>query len=398
MPIYTFMCRIGFPKSYLGKILFISFLGVHIPMIGAVSFVLLSVDVTFTESLNILAAMLIATLIGTAATMAVLYALLAPVTEAASALHGYLDGGTVPALPTKYRDRAGILLANVQEAITRLDLSLDLTRTQRDEAVRTKKNKFDVLAGMSHDLRTPLNHVIGFAELMSNESLGPLGTKAYRSYADDIGSSGKDLLQTLQMILDLSSSEAERTEIVMGRVAVAEALHRAINLVHHRAEEQQITYELDTEIREEMAVRTDERTFKQILLHIFDIAMTDPDSTTRIYVSAGDDGTNSTIHVENDCAWRAEDIPADLQVAGSLKAYTDLAGRIDASTPTALCLSLINSLVKSVGGEFMVSTSDQGGRWLAVSLPLFEEIEESMPTNQPDQIDAYLEQEKRYGT
>jgi len=53
----------------------------------------------------------------------------------------------------------------------------------------------DTLAAISHELRTPLNSIIGFAEMMSQEILGPLGSLQYREYTDLIGKAGRSILE-----------------------------------------------------------------------------------------------------------------------------------------------------------------------------------------------------------
>ncbi|MGR3609695.1 MAG: hypothetical protein ACU0BN_12690, partial [Sulfitobacter sp.] len=85
MKIYETLARGNFPKTYTGKILLVSFIGVHVPMFGAVTYVLLADTKPFLEQLDVLGAMLLATLIGTGGTMFVMKELLAPVRAASEA-------------------------------------------------------------------------------------------------------------------------------------------------------------------------------------------------------------------------------------------------------------------------------------------------------------------------
>src|SRR6185295_13124603 len=52
--------------------------------------------------------------------------------------------------------------------------------------------------------RTPLNAILGFSEMMQNETFGPLGHVNYRDYAADIHKSGANLLTLINDVLDLS--------------------------------------------------------------------------------------------------------------------------------------------------------------------------------------------------
>jgi PAS domain S-box-containing protein len=83
----------------------------------------------------------------------------------------------------------------------------------RAEAEEASRAKSAFLANMSHELRTPLNAIIGFAEVMTREVFGPLGSPRYREYLHDVHGSGLHLLQLLEDILDLSKVEAGKLEL-----------------------------------------------------------------------------------------------------------------------------------------------------------------------------------------
>ena len=79
--------------------------------------------------------------------------------------------------------------------------AMRLALRQTDEASRAKSA---FLAAMSHELKTPLNAVLGFSEMLKCELLGPLGQPAYRRYAEDIHVSGMRLLAVIDDILDVA--------------------------------------------------------------------------------------------------------------------------------------------------------------------------------------------------
>lgn len=65
-----------------------------------------------------------------------------------------------------------------------------------------------VLRTLSHEMRTPLNNIIGFADMMSAEMLGPMSHPQYREYAEDIRKSGQSILDLLNELLESSRYEA----------------------------------------------------------------------------------------------------------------------------------------------------------------------------------------------
>lgn len=77
-----------------------------------------------------------------------------------------------------------------------------ITRDPRD------RNWAELMARVNHDLRTPLNAVIGFSELMVLELFGPLGDERYQDYAQHIRDSATDLLKSAEDTLALTALTA----------------------------------------------------------------------------------------------------------------------------------------------------------------------------------------------
>ena len=75
------------------------------------------------------------------------------------------------------------------------------------EAEEANRAKSAFLAAMSHELKTPLNAVIGFSEIIKDEVFGSVGQTTYRDYAADIHASGTKLLGIINDVLDVSRLE-----------------------------------------------------------------------------------------------------------------------------------------------------------------------------------------------
>jgi two-component system cell cycle sensor histidine kinase PleC len=81
---------------------------------------------------------------------------------------------------------------------------------QKSEAESANRAKTEFLANMGHELKTPLNAIIGFAEMLEHEIYGKLGHTRYREYAQDIRMSGEHLASVISDVLDMSQIEAGR--------------------------------------------------------------------------------------------------------------------------------------------------------------------------------------------
>jgi diguanylate cyclase (GGDEF)-like protein len=123
---YASLARIGFPRSYSAKIMLVLFAGTHLPLLALVLYLLLVSPGGLGTHSGVLAALLIATLLGFVATLFALRALLAPVRLASSSLEAYLHDRRKPELPIGFseEDEAGKLMANVQHALDHLDSTI----------------------------------------------------------------------------------------------------------------------------------------------------------------------------------------------------------------------------------------------------------------------------------
>jgi len=155
MKLYHNLSQIGFlKKSYAFKFLFVAFVGIHIPLIGILFFVLYynhSVSAT-----SILVFSLIMTLLATLVTLLVLNQLIRPISIASKSLDDYRNNRKLSILPTEYTDEAGLLLANIQESIY--------------EAESFINEKQDLIYMLSHDLKNFAGNPQGLANLIISEN------------------------------------------------------------------------------------------------------------------------------------------------------------------------------------------------------------------------------------
>jgi two-component system cell cycle sensor histidine kinase PleC len=108
------------------------------------------------------------------------------------------------------RRQAELLLASIREE------QRQLARRYHEEKLRAEaasRSKTAFMAHLSHDIRTPLNHIIGFADLIRHQTFGPIGDARYLGYVDTIKGSGERLLGFFGSILDLAELEGGQREL-----------------------------------------------------------------------------------------------------------------------------------------------------------------------------------------
>jgi signal transduction histidine kinase len=127
--------------------------------------------------------------------------------------------------------------------------------------------RLDFLAKVSHEVRTPLNSIIGFAELMLQERFGPIGNTRYKGYAEDIHQSGLYALSLLNDLLDISKIEAGKFELDFTAVDVGEVVETCGASLQPLAKRTRIV--LRTSLADDLPlVVADPRRLRQILLNL----------------------------------------------------------------------------------------------------------------------------------
>lgn len=119
----------------------------------------------------------------------------------------------------------------------------DLTERlgKAEQSASTAKTTF--LRTMSHELKTPLNAIIGFSDLLKSAP-GRFGAEQVGEYAGLIHTAGGNLLRMLNQILDLTKIAAERYPLERGTVGVRGLLDDACDAMRERAEGKSIALQI----------------------------------------------------------------------------------------------------------------------------------------------------------
>lgn len=173
-------------------------------------------------------------------------------------------------------DFASVPLPDGAMLFTYLDVtdSMRIERALRDrnEALQAADQlKSEFIANVSYELRTPLNTIIGFAEIIANRYFGELNQRQLE-YAEGILGSSHHLLLLINDILDLASIEAGHMTLERESFDLHATLVAILGLTRERARRQSLTvdYDCPTDIG---WIEADERRIKQILFNLMSNAM-----------------------------------------------------------------------------------------------------------------------------
>ncbi|MBI2456037.1 MAG: response regulator [candidate division NC10 bacterium] len=178
-----------------------------------------------------------------------------PILDLQRAVARLREGDFGARLPEDRRDELGDLAAGFNRMASALqDLYANMEnkvaertatlKTTNLELARASQVKSEFLARMSHDLRTSLNAILGFTDLLLTQEADPLTDKQQR-YLGHVANAGQHLLSLINDILDLSRVEAGRLEIHPESCQVAPLLEGTLALFRTQALARRITLTLE---------------------------------------------------------------------------------------------------------------------------------------------------------
>jgi PAS domain S-box-containing protein len=243
------------------------------------------------------------------------------------------------------------------------------------EASNAAKSKF--LSNMSHEFRTPLNHIIGFTELLMGKSFGSLNP-VQEEYLSDVHESSLHLLSLVNDVLDVSKIEAGKLELKPSEIDLKTLLEQSLTIITDTARTRNI--DLKTTIEQiPSTIGADQLRLKQILYNLLsNAAKFTPDGGSVRLSARMTSGKGSPVAAEsmrneveisvadNGIGIRKEDL------ARIFEPFSQLENSLSRKYPgTGLGLSLARNLVEMHGGRIWVESDGPGkGSTFRFTLPI----------------------------
>jgi signal transduction histidine kinase len=175
-----------------------------------------------------------------------------------------------------------IIAVYLQEDYARTNFIINrLLKDSVAEAESANKAKSDFLSVMSHELRSPLISVKGYAEMMEHEMMGPLSEK-YRTYAGDIRTSAEHLVSIIGDVLDYTKITGGHWELNSEPILSTALVHESLTLIRGMAEQKKIT--LHSEVKDEVVLTLDTRLTRQMITNLISNALKFSDAGTAITI------------------------------------------------------------------------------------------------------------------
>ncbi|MFC1914056.1 ATP-binding protein [Chloroflexota bacterium] len=256
------------------------------------------------------------------------------------------------------------LLQENKRLVDSLQRSNKLLFEANEELKKATQAKSDFLAQMSHELRTPLNVVIGFSELMLDEVPGNINEEQKNCLLDIMGS-GRNLLNLINDILDLSKVESGKLELKMANFSLPVVLESLKRVMMPVIAPKGQKLEIDVE-KGLPSVHADKAKVRQVLINLLSNATRFTPRGGRLRIeAAGENGWCRISVIDNGIGIKAEDQEKIFDPFCQLEKAV-----VEDKGGTGLGLTIAKQIVEKHGGRIRLESRMERGSRFSFTLPL----------------------------
>lgn len=242
------------------------------------------------------------------------------------------------------------------------------------------------LATISHELRTPMNAIIGFSQILLRPKFGQL-THQQRDMVERILNNGKHLLMLLNEVLDFSKLEGGGLDLKAEIFDISKVINLAVGEIRSLAEAKNLSLLVQTNLQNPL-VFNDPVRIKQILINLLSNAIKFTDSG-EIWVEIKELPANRVVIIVQDTGVGIA--PKDFKHI--FEAFRQVDQTITRKYPgTGLGLAIIDSLVRMMGGKIFLESKVGVGSMFKIELPrqiTLPTVQADAPTSQLDNDDFF---------
>ena len=249
-------------------------------------------------------------------------------------------------------------------------------------AEKASKAKTDFLSNMSHDIRTPMNAIIGITTLMKNELHEP---EKLAEHLGKLETSGQLLLGIINDILDMSRIESGKTTLNVEKMNLPQQISQLDSVIRQQAGQRRQTFTVETHVQHEN-VLGDPNRLKQVLMNILSNAVKYTPNGGHIGLEI-----DELTHTEHYTKYRFVVQDNGIGMSGEFQKHIfepferECTSTVSKVQGTGLGMAITKSIVDLMGGTIHVeSTTGKGTRFeVVLEFPIDAEADTVQETQVP---------------
>ena len=186
----------------------------------------------------------------------------------------------------------------VEKDIETIELKSRVTQAETDRSAAQHLG-MELISSVAHDLRAPLNSIIGFAELLGEHHTGNLDHKQIR-YVGNIAASGRELLQLIEDIVDLARINTGKLTVESETVEICTLISESIRLLREKIQKSNVAVTWTAPPSSGFEALLDRQRFQQAMYLLLSLCLGDIGIGERLTLSVARQNENICVKIRNE--------------------------------------------------------------------------------------------------
>jgi len=284
----------------------------------------------------------------------------------------------------RLQDQVAAATEQLRQALTELQAKAQELEVARDAALQASQAKTNFVANMSHEVRTPMNAVVGYIDVL-RRSANPQQLE----YLNIMGSAAQNLVVILNDVLDFSRLETHQLVLEQQPFPVRETVERVVQLFEFAAQEKRLDLNLEIDPTVPAQLVGDASRLAQVITNlvsnaikftdqgsvdVFLTAAPEKKSTTRLQLTVRDTG----VGIASEDGQRIFDTFVQLDATLTRR-----------QAGTGLGLAIARQLVRQMGGDITLTSTPGTGSTFCATVVLAH-VDPATPPPSPERLPAAL--------
>lgn len=246
------------------------------------------------------------------------------------------------------------------------DVNIDLS-IANDELKSLDELKSNFLSSISHELKTPLIPILGFSELVVDESLGPLTSEQKRAM-HTVHHSSKHLKRLIESLIFMSTLNAKQFIYDFNPLKIEPLIENALNIITLENKDKKIEVKLNFQTELDL-VDGDENYLTELFLHLIDNAFKFTASSGKIFVTSMNENNNVHFIIED----TGIGIPKN-KIQKAFDSFYQIDGSLSRKyNGTGIGLHMCKKITDGHNGKLWIESEENVGTKVHIELPILNE-------------------------